>query len=191
MKRGSGMLSIWRMSQYLLSCSMTRRQGQKYFVRMKIMSFLNCILLSTTLYSIQKINVTYVFFLYSMIAAEPPFHRPPFRRFAPAFSHNKQRGPVFGFVLALPCRWLHNFNLYSWFWGESPLLYRPCCRCDFESLYASFFPNYERLYPCHRRVDWSALFLLYRAYILFKHHYGVGQRVLLSWNGNLTGKRED
>ena len=88
-------------------------------------------------------------------------------------------------------QWLHGFNLYSWFGGESPLLYRPCCRRDFESLYSSFFPDYERLHPCHRRIDWSALFLLYRAVVLVKHHHGVGQRVLLSWNGNLTGKRED
>lgn len=126
-----------------------------------------------------------------MIATKPPFHRPSFRRFAPTFPHNKQRRPVFGFTLALPYRWLHGFNLYSWFGGESPLLYRPCCRRDFESLYSSFFPDYERLHPCHRRIDWSALFLLYRAVVLVKHHHGVGQRVLLSWNGNLTGKRED
>lgn len=148
------------MLKYLLSCSMTLRQGQKYFVRMKITLFLNCTLLSTTLYYIQKINATYVFFLYSMIATKPPFHRSSFRRFAPTFPHNKQRRPVFGFILALPYRWLHSFNLYSWFGGESPLLYRPCCRRDFESFYSSFFSDYERLHPCHRRIDWSALFLL-------------------------------
>ena len=153
---------------------MIRRQNQEYFVLMKIMSFLNCILLSTTLYYIQEINAVYVFSLYFMIATKSPFHRPPFRRFTSAFSHNKQWWPVFVFLFALPYRWLHNLYFSSWFWGESPLLYRPCGRRDFEPLCSSIFLDYERLHPCHRRVHRSALFLLYRAYILFRYNYGMG-----------------